>query len=258
MASATNHKAASYSDHAAVSAAAYGDTSYLPGNLQKDEELSNRNRVVYFDPNTRKAIVGFKGTDPSVADDLGTDALVAAGLYGVGSRFKNALETTRRAQAKYRGGVSVTGHSLGGTQALYVSRQLDVDAYAFNPGASVPLLADGYYRNTTLPGFLAPRRKANPRATVITTGVDPISFGYVLSGEKKVYVAPHTADVHGLANFLVAPLAKTNGPPESVSEPKPAATRAKRGRDGIASAGVPGCAKCRRIKSENPSAVCHC
>ena len=262
---ATNHKGQSYSDYAAVSRAAYGDDSYVPANYNKDLELSNRNRSVYFDPNTRKAIVGFKGTDPSNSDDLGTDALIALGIYGVGSRFKNAIHTTQLAKAKYKGGVTVTGHSLGGTQALYVSRAENVDAYAFNPGSSIPNLVDGYYRNTTVAGFLAPKRKTNPRATVVTTGIDPISFGFVLSGEKKVYVKPRGLDVHGLSNFLVAPVGKTNRAvaPEPQAEPEPAAVGKKRKRGGasapaVAADGGADCAKCRAAKSRNPNAKCTC
>ena len=261
----TEREGQSYSDYAAVSRAAYGDDSYVPSNYNKDLELSNRNRSVYFDPKTRKAIVGFKGTDPTNSDDLGTDALIALGIYGVGSRFKNAVETTRAAKAKYEGGVTVTGHSLGGTQALYVSRAENVDAYAFNPGSSIPNLVDGYYRSTTVAGFLAPKRKANPRATIVTTGIDPISFGYVLGGEKKVYVRPRGADVHGLSNFLVAPAAKTNGPaapepaPEPAPAPAPAGKKRKRGGDGGRPAAASGdCAKCRAAKARNPNAKCTC
>jgi hypothetical protein len=93
----------------------------------------------------------------------------------------------------------MVGHSLGGTQALYVNSKTDVDAHAFNPGAALPQARRGILDSITCGIF---RRKCTTRANVYTTGVDPISYLSKYSNAQKHHVTPRYMDVHGIKNFL--------------------------------------------------------
>lgn len=141
---------------AALSAAAYSGTQEVHG-WQKDMELSNENRVVYHKDG--KAKVAFRGTNPTNLKDLGTDVLVGLGLQDKSSRMKNALKTTNLAIKKYgKDNVSLTGHSLGGAQAAYVSRKAGVKATGFN----TPWSKLDEMRNRTYSHFHAIQTKSDP------------------------------------------------------------------------------------------------
>lgn len=199
-----NHAAAPYSEHAQLSKAAYGDESGVPSHYRKDLELSTSNHSVYHNTKTNKAVIAYRGTDPNNRDDLATDALLAMGVAGSSARFKGAVEVAKRAQRKYgANNVELTGHSLGGTQAVHVSQQLGLKATAFNPGASLMRAVNGSSNVSGLLGMLSPKSApSRSRATVVHTGVDPISMGYAFGTEKKVYVRPNKSNVHGIENFI--------------------------------------------------------
>ena len=177
-----------------------------------DRELSNQNRTVYTKDG--KAIISYRGTDVKNPwnrwKDLGTDALIALGLQDEGSRFKNAEKYAKDTIQKYgAGNVELTGHSLGGSQALYVSDKLGLPAKAFNPGVS-PLTIEkkpGFGKELIgdVVNYVSPQpgTKTESKAKVYTTGVDPIS-GSILF-DRKGYdvelVKPKSWNVHGITNF---------------------------------------------------------
>ena len=50
-------------------------------------------------------------------------------------RFTGADKTFRDAQSKYgKGNVEVTGHSLGGSQAMFIGKKYNAKGIAFEPG----------------------------------------------------------------------------------------------------------------------------
>lgn len=95
-----------------------------------DSELSGPDRTIYHDG--KHAIVTFKGTDNW--RDIQVDAAMGAGFKDDTNRFKNSLDVTNRAIKKYgKSNVFVTGHSLGGSQAIYVHQQTGVQGSAIAP-----------------------------------------------------------------------------------------------------------------------------
>ena len=194
--------------YALLSKASYGGQE-VPG-FTIDRDLSNVNRTTYVDDDTGKAIIAFRGTDlvnkSNKWKDLGTDALVALGMQELGSRFQNAEKATQAVVDKYgKDKVTLTGHSLGGSQGLYVAQKTGLPAQVFNPGVSPltikrsgkQILAD------TVASFFKPKVKSN--IVSYTTGIDPISgLSLFLEGQKNV-VVPMKKGVkspHALQNFL--------------------------------------------------------
>lgn len=124
------------SPYAPFAAGAYSRTPVA--GWQIDSALSNIDRTVYFHPHSGKAIVAFSGTRPTQRGaafrDLSTDALLALGLKDTSHRFKNMEKVTSQAISKYGpSNVHLTGHSLGGSVAMEMSRKHHLPATVFSP-----------------------------------------------------------------------------------------------------------------------------
>lgn len=94
------------------------------------------------DPNDNRVVIGFAGTNG--LDDVDDDILQGIGMTP--EQYSQALEFTRGVQqdaAKNCEAVNLTGHSLGGGLATYVSTRTGLPATAIN---SAPL-ADGNVPN---------------------------------------------------------------------------------------------------------------
>lgn len=118
---------------AQLSATAYEKNKELYGYTVLPE-YSSSDRTVWKHNDSGHVVIAFRGTDPKNLKDLSTDALLASGAQSLSYRFYNAAKVTKAVIDKYgKTNVSVTGHSLGGSQALYVSRKYGVNAHAFNP-----------------------------------------------------------------------------------------------------------------------------
>lgn len=153
-----------------------------------DPELSNSNTAIYF--NDQNVIIGFRGTVN--IDDLITDVQVIKGTSD-NIRFKQAVEIYNKVKNKYPGKIIMaTGHSLGGSLALYLNSLYNIKIEAFNPGVGL--------------GFL----KSNPNASNASLYVikgDPISALTGLSslGNLKVFnpINPQAGlrERHSMNNF---------------------------------------------------------
>lgn len=172
-----------------------------------DKELSGKDWNTYYNPTTGKAIIRYRETDPKNLKDLGTDALIALGIQGVGSRFKRAEKVYDKAAKKYGGkdNVDVTGHSLGGSLALHVNQTRGAKATAFNPGAGPlePIKNLGNKLLAKLGNRKAKRRIKNQKekAEIIRNIGDPISlFSAYGGGEYKKHIKlPGNVNAHGQA-----------------------------------------------------------
>jgi hypothetical protein len=172
-----------------------------------DTDLSNSNRAVYHKDG--KAVVSFRGTDLSGSKnrwkDLGTDVLLALGLESMSTRFQNAKKTTDAALTKYgEGNVSLTGHSLGGSQALYVHQKTGLDTHAFNPGVSpLDVFRSGGQMDESfvLSGFPKKTMGRNARAYITRTdligGLAPLTKGL-----KTIVIGQKTRSPHSIKNFI--------------------------------------------------------
>jgi hypothetical protein len=97
-------------------------------------DLTSPDRVVYQHDRTKHVVLAFRGTDPTNPRDLVSDAILAMGNEEISHRFFNAEEITKKTIARYgKNNVTVTGHSLGGSQAMHVSRKYKVHAEVYDP-----------------------------------------------------------------------------------------------------------------------------
>jgi hypothetical protein len=169
-----------------------------------DRSLSNRNRTVYVNRDSGKATISFSGTRlGSKRDrmkDIGTDVLLATGLHNLSSRFKNAKKVARATMEKYgTDNVDTVGHSLGGSQSLYVNQRLGLESHSFNAGAPPSFVKKSLFDRLTGSLFKKPVKK---NATAYYTGTDPISMLSPLAASRSYKVKPKTKDPHSMANFL--------------------------------------------------------
>jgi hypothetical protein len=136
---------ADHHKYAILAHAAYTRNKPVDG-YDIDPAFSDRNRTTYVDKATGKAIIAFRGTQLSGDGgtgnrwtDLGADSLIALGLQDLSKRFQGSRRVTKQVMARYgKDNVALTGHSLGGSQALYVHHRINshLETHAFNPGIS--------------------------------------------------------------------------------------------------------------------------
>lgn len=188
--------------YAAFASLAYQDGE-IPVGYRMDADLSNRNRKVYVNDTEKKAILAFRGTQPNskhAAADLGTDLALALNMRDTQSRFKNALKSAKKTRERYMDyELTLTGHSLGASQAQYVHDKLGKD----------PNIKAVTFASHTPTGDVPAQAIANllgdkTRVRGITNYVIPkdvIAAGTWLSG-NSVTVQQTAKSPHALENYL--------------------------------------------------------
>lgn len=118
--------------------------------------MSSSKSQVYFNKFENKLVVNFTGTrtknTKEFLNDFGTDLYLAAGFLKNTNRYKDAHSLLRLAKNKY--GVAtaeVTGHSLGGTLAQYVSSKDDT-VITVNAGSTFGQKGKSNQRNIRFEG----------------------------------------------------------------------------------------------------------
>ena len=100
-----------------------------------DNDLSNDNQQVYFNPDKKKLLVNVTGTHK--VQDYITDARLALGGIKNTERYKQAENTLQKAKDKYKENkVVITGHSLGATIGNYIKKP-DDELFALNAGVTI-------------------------------------------------------------------------------------------------------------------------
>lgn len=186
--------------YAELAGGSYGGKSMEHLGYEIDQELSNRNRTMYHNKETGKAVMSFRGTNVKNKGDLATDALLALGLKDFSSRFKNANKYSKKAIEKYgKDNVAFTGHSLGGSQALYVNSKHGNETHTYNPFVEpkqpkANLLTKGL--------FSMFKRPVQNNAVIYKTTTDPISLFSSLSNATVKEIKATSKNGHALKNFL--------------------------------------------------------
>lgn len=164
-----------------------------------DRRLSDANKTVYSHVYGPEAVIAYRGTDWHNLSDVVADGFIAAGDTMLSGRFMRAENTAKRAALLYgKDNLTLTGHSLGGAEALFVSRRLGITASAFNPGAAFADIRQGLVDSFFSKFF----RHSKTKASIYTTGRDPISIGSVFGPEKHFVKKPKSWNVHEIGNFL--------------------------------------------------------
>ena len=92
-----------------------------------DNELSNHNQQVYYNPNekdNKKLLYSVTGTHN--LKDWGTSLYGALGMIKKTNRYKEAKDTLTKAKQKYNtNNATISGHSLGGQISGYIGNKDD-------------------------------------------------------------------------------------------------------------------------------------
>ncbi len=168
-----------YHEHAVLSQAAYDPvkfkSSYQQLGYEIDPDLTQPSRTVFYNKSKNKAVIAYKGTDPKHISDLIADGQIFNGMDEyLSGRFRGAEKAYRNTAKKYgKENVQVTGHSLGGSQAVHVGRKYGVEGTAFEPGSGVA----GAFRR-------AREDIGNAAGHKLLSGIHKV-FGKTISPEKK-------------------------------------------------------------------------
>ncbi len=109
------------------------------------EDLTKKEYITAVNPQDKKVVIAFKGTDPTLTniyDDI-ADLEIGLGLAEtpllsyIPSRFNTAENIYKEVKNKYPDyEINLTGHSLGGTTARYVGDRYNEKAVVFSAGAT--------------------------------------------------------------------------------------------------------------------------
>lgn len=172
-----------------------------------DEELSNKKTKVYHNPEKKDTIIAHRGSRITEKGDIKADVLIATSTLDENSkRVKRATNVVKKADEKYEGSITNTGHSLGGTVAKKVALQLPVEksrVEAYNAGAGPGELLIGKYNQAKCALINSEECKKLRNVTDNLVIGDPISTANLTNKVGKIkLVAPKSANPHSLANFL--------------------------------------------------------
>lgn len=184
---------------------------YLPQTLRDEEadrlgyriEGQDEDRALLVPKDSSgEAVIGFRGTDTKTLKrtwrDVLTDVAVVFGKAEKTPRFVKSEEFLQSALQKGYKNIALTGHSLGGSQAVALGREYGAKTVAFNPAFGIPAIAKSAVQR------IVERRKL-PQLQLHTTWGDPISFGVMGSLTGKVVRHKRKAGLpaHAIENFVL-------------------------------------------------------
>lgn len=162
-------------------------------------DLSDEHSVVFTNKDVlgvvTRIIVSFRGTMVSNVKDLITDAFLTIGKEQETDRFRLADEKINLLINNHPLiPIDVCGHSMGGTQAIYISKKYNLDCYVYNPAQGISEL----YRQDI---------DKYPRIRVFRIVNDPVSCIAGLENIKGITLFPPVSQLsmiknHKLENFL--------------------------------------------------------
>jgi hypothetical protein len=98
-----------------------------------DNELTNRERLVAWNPYNKKLLYVENGTDPTNEGDLAMDLLVGLGASKNTKRVEEAKNALLKAKKKYNvPSATLVSHSLGGNVTHYIANEGD-KVVTYNP-----------------------------------------------------------------------------------------------------------------------------
>jgi hypothetical protein len=173
--------------------------STVPMGFKLDTELSNRNRAVYYNPDTFKLY--FPNEEQSLKErppyqTLLTDAALALGFGENTTRFRNAAKLAKSVQEKYEGWTfESTSHSLGGSSiAKHLHDTMDFRSTVFSahlPTTQILQQAMQTKLNNS---------RGNDTLHAYTVAHDPVGAGLYLAGSAFA-VKQRVQNPHALDNF---------------------------------------------------------
>jgi len=103
-----------------------------------DEKYNEFEFALYVNAEKKIRILGYRGTEVTEVKDYVSDLHIVFGTQSWNDRFNSSVkvyEDAKKAYPDYQG--RVTGHSLGGTIAYFITKKFQPDrCVVFNPGSS--------------------------------------------------------------------------------------------------------------------------
>jgi len=185
-------------------------TEAVLANLAYQEPLLRRrstsNTFLYNDPHSfallqpnNEIVITFRGTQD--LEDVATDVLLGLGgedALKKSYKYKKARELVKSIQSVLpQNPIKLVGHSLGGSVAHQLGKELNVQSVAFNPGSS-PLSGKKTLAQDVIAYAVKEGDTDDPKHVVLRNAWDPISYF-----EKDVsHVISHPEDPHSIRPFI--------------------------------------------------------
>lgn len=190
-------------DMAVMSKAAYGDADakerLAKEGYQVDPALTDGDRYITFTKDG-KAYLAFRGTDMTDVRDIMTDYAIAIGDEQTTAEFKKGAKAARQAVKKYgKDNTTFTGHSLGGTIALYANSETGAPAITFATGVGLGMVAGAAKDAAAATVF---RRRIKPNTKIYAVHRDAVSMLAPFTNSETVFVPRKADGAHALDNFV--------------------------------------------------------
>jgi len=160
------------------------------GRWKRLAEHDNVDHAVYQNLPASNYVLALKGTNS--LKDLAPDIAIIAGRQDKSAEFKRELEFYRKIQKELPGEWRTTGHSLGGTKAMFLAQKTNTPSHAFNPGF------------TSLTDDVIDTEYGKHKVYLIKG--DPVSNTIMLRKNNELVVLPsegvRPTTNHTIANFL--------------------------------------------------------
>jgi hypothetical protein len=173
-----------------------------------DSTVNNQDRTAFRrrnkDDNGYDVILSSRGT--SQTRNIIPDLAIMFGGEGKTKRYKELSQDYEKIRDKYSGAndkIVSTGHSLAGNQSTFLNRKYGVESRAFNPGASISHMKQGFVNN--LACWANPNwsvcKKAE-KSHIYHNAGDPLSTASLFDRDNKHLVKYKGSNPHTINNFL--------------------------------------------------------
>ena len=156
-----------------------------------DDELSKYNVGVYQNPALQKVIIGFRGT--ASIEDLETDLDIVKGKTDE-RQYKDAVELYNKVKSKYPNyEILATGHSKGGSLALYLNTLYNIKIYGFNSGVGLGVIKTNPNRDNANLYII--------KGDIISSFASLGKLG-IIHVYNSIYPDPSPLQAHSMSNYL--------------------------------------------------------
>ena len=172
-----------------------------------DPTINNQDRTAFRrrnkDDNGYDVILSSRGT--SQTRNIIPDLAIMFGGEGKTKRYKELSQDYEKIRDKYSGAndkIVSTGHSLAGNQSTFLNRKYGVESRAFNPGASISHMKQGFVNNLACWANPSWSDCANAeKSHIYHNAGDPLSTASLFDRDHKHLIKYKGYNPHTINNF---------------------------------------------------------